>query len=43
MSEFILRRHMAENPAHFDRIRKEWRRGMYRLAIKRDASGRFAR
>lgn len=41
MSELVLRRKWAENPAHFDAVRRAWQRDMRRLAIKRDRYGRF--
>lgn len=41
-SELMLRRSWAENPAYFDMIRREWRRRMMRLTVKRDSKGRFA-
>lgn len=43
MSELMLRRKDATNPAHFDTVRLLWRRDMMRKAIKRDRAGRFAR
>ena len=42
MTEYILRRHQCETPFAFDLIRRAWRREKMRVAVKRDALGRFA-
>jgi len=41
MTELHLRRTMCLTPHAFDIVRKACRRGMRRVAIKRDALGRF--